>query len=355
MIGNRVDVATDPTVQAVLHDLLDGTTRQRQDGCTARHGFNHDEAERLFPLNWKQERPGSGKQRILLRRIDLTDIFDLATVDTRSHLLVPVLAKDRLDLSGELESNSRTERRFNREMRGLAGRHTPEESDVIFFLRGKRIVLHRNPVMDDMQPQQTFAAGEPGPDRDVIDLGVPRVLLRERRFVRVMQRVHDWQIDESSEWYAYRVVHVQHVNRRCSILQGPCGMIEIFQLRSQWILDGPVGVRVTPFDAARQSGVAVRINRHLMVARVEAVGQIRDEELGTAVSGGRNGDERRSDEADMHADVEICKNASFGRTRLLFRAEPFATFIRAAWHFEPAPSTRSRSSEELNSSARQIG
>ena len=53
-----LDVTADPSVDAVLHDLLDSSAGEGDNRCAAGHGLDHHETKRLFPLNRKKQRSG---------------------------------------------------------------------------------------------------------------------------------------------------------------------------------------------------------------------------------------------------------------------------------------------------------
>lgn len=133
--GQIFEAGANPPVHAVLHDFLDRAAGKREHRSAAGHRFDHDESERLLPLNREQERSSPGEQRVFLCRIDLANVFDLTAVDVRGNLLLPVLPEDRLDLSSELQPDTRTARRANGEVRRLARMDATEKGDVIVFRR----------------------------------------------------------------------------------------------------------------------------------------------------------------------------------------------------------------------------
>ena len=61
-IGHVADITADGSIDAVPHNFLDGSAGECKDRRAARHGLNHHQPERLFPLNGKQERSGSRQQ-----------------------------------------------------------------------------------------------------------------------------------------------------------------------------------------------------------------------------------------------------------------------------------------------------
>ena len=131
--------------------------------------------------------------------------------------------------------------------------------------------------MHDMKSRHRFASRQPCPDSGVVHVGVPRVLLGQHRFVRMVDREQNRQMSESRERDADDVVEMQDVDILQRVPYGPCGVVEILQLGSDRILDRPVGVRIPPFDAAGQPRIAIRVHSHVVPACVEAACEVCDE------------------------------------------------------------------------------
>jgi len=248
-----LDVTTDPSVDAVLDDFLDSPAGKRQDRRATCHRFDHDEPERLLPLNGEQECPRAGQQRIFLRGVRFANVFDQPAIDARHDLRFPILAKHGLDFTGELQANTSAARRFDRKVRGLAGGHAAEEDDVIVLRFRKRIVVDRDAVVDDLEPGHGLAARQPRSDSDVFDIRISGVLLGQHWLVRMMHRRHDRQIDEPREWDADDIVEMHQVRARCCILYGPRRVIDVLEFRTNRVLDRPVRVWITPAHRARKA------------------------------------------------------------------------------------------------------
>ena len=125
----------DPSIDAVFHDFFDRAAREGEDRRAARHRLDHDEPERLLPLDREEHRPGSREQRILLLGVRFAHVLDEPSVDEGSHLPVPILAKGGLDLSRKLQSNAGAPCHFDGDMRPLARRHSADEHHVVVFCR----------------------------------------------------------------------------------------------------------------------------------------------------------------------------------------------------------------------------
>ena len=161
--------------------------------------------------------------------------------------------------------------------------------------------------MHDLQPRHRFPAGEPRPDRHVVDVWISGVLLGQRRFVRMVHRQDDRHIGEVGERGAGNIVEVHEVGgQRCIAHCPPC-VIEVLQLCADSVTDGPVAVSVPPLHPAGQSRFAVRVKGDVMTARAESPGEICDEQFGSAVGGRRDRNEGRCNQSDAHV-KRRCKN-----------------------------------------------
>jgi hypothetical protein len=128
--------------------------------------------------------------------------------------------------------------------------------------------------------------------------------------MRMMHRRDDRQIDESCEGDANDIVEMHDIHAGCRVLYGPRCVIEVLQFGTDRVFDRPVCVRITPPNRAWKARITIRVNRHLMAACVEAACQVCNEQLRSAVSGGRHGDKRRSDESNLHVFIHSCKNGA---------------------------------------------
>ena len=129
-----------------------------------------------------------------------------------------------------------------------------------------------------------LATGQPLRDRHVVDTRILLVQLGQRRLVRMVDREHRRHVDERRERHADDVVEVQHISRCGGVIDGPRGVIGVLELRPHVVIERPFRVGVSPFDAARQPRLAVGIDRDVVAARMELAGEVRDEQLRSAVS-----------------------------------------------------------------------
>src|SRR4051794_11062868 len=77
--GHRVDVGTQESAVAVVDDLGCRPGGEREDRCTAAECFEHDQPERLGPVNWVQQCARPAQQCELFVERYFAEIFDSGT------------------------------------------------------------------------------------------------------------------------------------------------------------------------------------------------------------------------------------------------------------------------------------
>src|SRR4051794_15768263 len=86
---------------AVLDDFWDGAMPPRNHGLSGRHGFYHDKAERLRPVDGKQQGQGVAYKRALLVLIDFTDKLDEGIVKQGANDLFEIGRIGGVDLGSD--------------------------------------------------------------------------------------------------------------------------------------------------------------------------------------------------------------------------------------------------------------
>ena len=138
--------------------------------------------------------------------------------------------EDRLNFARELEAHAGGARGFDGQMRALARRDPSEKGHVVVLLVGKGIVAGRDPVVDDVDQRHRLATRQPLGNRHVVNARVLRVLLRQSRFVRMVNGQDRRHVDERREGDANDIVEMQHVCRAGRILYRPRSVIRILQV-----------------------------------------------------------------------------------------------------------------------------
>ena len=102
LTASSSDVTMNPVTPS---STISGTAPQRHatHGRSARHGFDHDEAERLRPVDRKQDSGGVAEKRRLLAVTDLAKELDPRIIEQGLDHLGKVGPVNRVDLRGDLE------------------------------------------------------------------------------------------------------------------------------------------------------------------------------------------------------------------------------------------------------------
>ena len=182
--------------------------------------------------------------------VGFTDILNLLAVDVGSHLLLPVVVEDGLNLAGELERQARAPRRLDRQVRTFAGRHAAEKGEVVVLLLAERVLLDREAVVHDARVAHRLPPRLRGADRDVVNRGIPRVLFAQHRLVRMMNGQHRRLIGKQRERRADDVVEVYQICRLRCLVHRPRGVIGVLELCRAAARDGPVRVAIAPLELA---------------------------------------------------------------------------------------------------------
>ena len=105
--GNRAGfILDDEAGEAVVDDLRDRAAVVGNHRCTAGHGLDHDEAERLGPVDRKQQ-PDCAAQKIRFFVVaDLADIFDEWMVHQRANDFIVIFLIRSIDLRGDLHRHA---------------------------------------------------------------------------------------------------------------------------------------------------------------------------------------------------------------------------------------------------------
>jgi hypothetical protein len=100
---HRID---DGTRDALVDDFRNGTMAESKDGCPAGHRLDHDQAERLWPIDREQKRLRLAQEFVLAALIDLTDKLDCRIAQEWRDLLTEIGFIDLVDLGSDLQGNA---------------------------------------------------------------------------------------------------------------------------------------------------------------------------------------------------------------------------------------------------------
>src|SRR6201993_4911504 len=99
-------VLDDEARHAVLDDLRHGAGAVGDHWRPTGHRLNHDEAERFWPIDRKQQGSGLGEERLLLHLVHLADELDRPAVDVGLKLLLEVDGLAARNLGGNAQGHS---------------------------------------------------------------------------------------------------------------------------------------------------------------------------------------------------------------------------------------------------------
>src|SRR5215831_15395072 len=151
-LGDLAPVVDHDPALAVAHHLGNGAVPRGDHRGPARHRLDHDEAERLLPLDRKERRARVLKQLDLRPVIDLAEVLD-PVAQVRLDELGEVLALLRLArLPCELERQAKFHRDGHGSVRALLVVHPAEEEQVVAAVRLARVVLEVERIRDVRDP-----------------------------------------------------------------------------------------------------------------------------------------------------------------------------------------------------------
>jgi hypothetical protein len=101
------------------------------DGRAARHGLDHDETERLRPVDRKQQGGGAGKEWLLLCIIDLADELDFLAIHVGLEMFLEVRGLGARYLRGDAQGLPRGARNADRVFRTLLRREASKKRNTI--------------------------------------------------------------------------------------------------------------------------------------------------------------------------------------------------------------------------------
>jgi hypothetical protein len=97
--SGRRDIMDQKAGYAIVDDFRRRAGAERDDWSTAGHGLDHDESERLGPVDGENERRTLAEEPCLLPLVYLADELDIGMgVDQRLNDLVPISLVDAVDL-----------------------------------------------------------------------------------------------------------------------------------------------------------------------------------------------------------------------------------------------------------------
>src|SRR4030088_253066 len=119
-------ILDDKAGQALIDDLGDRATVICNDRRPACHRFDHDEAERLGPIDRQQQPDRATEGGGFFVVADLADIFDERVIHQRANNFIVIFLVGSIDLRGDLERNTAPDRNLDRPVYALLRRNPAE-------------------------------------------------------------------------------------------------------------------------------------------------------------------------------------------------------------------------------------
>ena len=121
-----VDAVDHLAGNATVDHFRHGAVAEGENRCSAGHGLNHDQAERLRPIDWKKQRTGVTQELVLTALVDLTDVVDARQAEQWFDFGFEVLLVNAIDLGSDLERKADSARDLNGTIYALFRRDASE-------------------------------------------------------------------------------------------------------------------------------------------------------------------------------------------------------------------------------------
>ena len=302
-----VDVLDQEAGPGVVDDFGRRSATEGDHRCAAGHRFDHHHAERLGPVDRKQQRRRFAEELGLLLLIDLADELDpRIAVDHRLDALGPVVLIDAVDLGRDLQPRADAGRDLDRAVGTFFGRNPPEKGEVA--APGRRIErqeMARQAVVDHAGPvHRRHGPALVERDRDQRRAGEDRVEATAlghvepavQRRHRAVDEVADQRIVQNVDVKVKDVEFVRHLAHR----------IQHHDVMRRRVLDAgiePQGGVAERKKAGGRGRIAAGEQRHVVAEPHQFLGQIGDDPLGAPVLARRNTLHQRGDLGDFHGCV----------------------------------------------------
>ncbi len=299
-VGQFGRFIADVSRAAVDDDLGDGAATECDHRSTACHGFDHNHAERLFPLHREQQAARFGEQPPLVLGVGLAE-DDVLGCQARLDLPLEVVLFDRFGaLAGEDQRHPDRVRRVQRQVRRLVGVEPPQEEAVPSLVAPEREGLGADRVVDSAGPVEARRElALPLRDGNELDLLADRLV--EGVQVLVDGAVHGDHRGQTQGLVGDRVerpgagVLVDDVQARSGgeLADGIAGQRRLEDLGHR--LAQALGDRARPDrdEVGLRAVLADADQRHVVAPLDQGVGQVGDDGLDAAVTAGRDREVRR--------------------------------------------------------------
>src|SRR5271166_2008604 len=136
---------------ALVNNLGRRTAPEGEHWRRASHGFDHDQAKRLWPIDWKQQRARFPQEACLVALADFAQELDARSREKRCDRLSKVRYVRLVDLGGYLQRHAQGARDLNGPVGALLPRDPPEKGEIAAArLIGRREEIRRQSMIDSL-------------------------------------------------------------------------------------------------------------------------------------------------------------------------------------------------------------
>ena len=152
--GGAGFILNNETRYAIFNQFRDGAAIERDNRRAASHGFDHDQSERLRPVDRHDQRDGAAQELGLLRVRDLADEFDMRFGEERLNHLLEIVVIGRVDFRCDLKRQATSFGDVDRAINPLLRRNATQKSEIGRVRRHGLKEALRHPVMDRADPMR---------------------------------------------------------------------------------------------------------------------------------------------------------------------------------------------------------
>src|SRR5205085_5066544 len=147
-----IDILDNKTCFSFNYNFGDRTAQKTDHWRAAGKRFNHYQAERLRPVNWKEQSGGAAEQFVFFRMTNFADELDEGFVQQMLDVFVKVVAVDTIDLGRDLELATDSPGDLNRAVHSFFWRNPSEKEQIVLrlFLEAERV--GRYPMVNRSHP-----------------------------------------------------------------------------------------------------------------------------------------------------------------------------------------------------------
>ena len=147
-------ILNNETRYAIFDRFRDGAAIERDKRRAASHGFDHDQSERLRPVDRHDQRDGVAQELRLLRVRDLADEFDMRFGEKRLNHFLEIVVIGRVDFRCDLKRQATSFGDVDRAINPLLRRNATQKGEIGRVRRRGLEEAGGHPVMNSTDPMR---------------------------------------------------------------------------------------------------------------------------------------------------------------------------------------------------------